>query len=147
MKRHAWIVAAVAALSAVTVACSAPAVNPPPASAVTPDSHCNESLAAYCARTSCPSFDEVAAYARKPEAPGTFMRFDIGTCGAYRFIHLQEGMGDGTDYYDASGKLVSSSSVADTKVCGDEFSTLIGDTPKCEMKVLEHGDWSKPAAD
>ena len=144
MKRFAWIVAVVASSSALTVACSAPTTNPGPVTPATQDSKCAESLASYCDRVNCPSYDEAAANARRPQPAGTMFRFNIGTCGDYRFVFVQEGMGAGTDYYDAAGKLVASSSVADAPVCGtNEFSSRIGSAPKCEMKVVESGDWSQ----
>jgi len=96
----------------------------------------------YCAARSCPSFDEAAASARKMPEPGALYRYAIGTCGSYRFIRTQEGMGMGTDYFDAQGKLVATTSVADAPRCNGEFASMLGAVPKCEEKVLEHDDAS-----
>jgi len=106
---------------------------------------CAKPIAEKCASGSCPSFDEAATAARKPQSEGSMFRYWIGTCGSDRFIRVQEGMGMGTDYYGADGKLIASSSVADSAVCGgSDFGLQQGSAPQCEMKVLEHGDSTLP---
>jgi hypothetical protein len=47
-------------------------------------------------------------------------------------------MGMGTDYFDASGKLVGTSSVANAKMCTGEFSHSIGvGGDGCTEQVVE----------
>ena len=133
----------VVALSAMAAACSTSRGNPGPRSAV--DARCADSIDAYCALMTCVSFDEAAEHARRPQSKGTMKRFEIGTCGAYRCVHVREDMVDRTELYDASGKLVSFTRASDAPICSDHrLSTQIGSKPSCEMKVLESSDESKP---
>lgn len=100
------------------------------------------SIDAYCASRPCPSFEEEAAAARVVQPPGSFYRWWIGACGPYRFVRIQEGMGLGTDWFGADGKLVATSSVADAPQCNGEFSSSTGTVASCVENVLEHGDAS-----
>ena len=104
---------------------------------------CFHSLDEYCAARHCDTYDEAAAQARKPVEAGALYRFSIGTCGAYRFVQVLEGAGMSDEIFDASGKLVFSSSVADAPMCEGEFSSTLGKTPACERVVVESGDASK----
>ena len=68
-------------------------------------------------------------------AKGGLFRYTLGTCGALRFVRTQT-MGLGTDYYDASGKLVATDATGELPVCGDT-SPRIGVVPACQEQVVE----------
>ena len=94
------------------------------------------SIEAYCASTECSTYDEHAAFVRKEliAAKGGLYRYTLGTCGALRFIREQT-MGMGTDYYDASGKLVAAGAQSDS-VCV-EHPSWVGVVPPCQEHVVE----------
>lgn len=98
------------------------------------------SIEAYCASNGCSTYEEATAHARH-EAEGTGMyRYEIGTCGSYRYLETQEGMGLGTDYFDAAGKLAATTGVADAPRCDGEFSSHVGVVPTCDRQVIERGE-------
>jgi hypothetical protein len=128
---------ALVSLFVVACASSAPGPDSPHATA------CFHTIDEYCAARHCPTYDEAASGARKNMEPGALYRFSIGTCGTYRFVQTQVGTGMSDEFFDASGKLVSSSSVADAPMCGSEFANTVGTAPQCERVVVESGDASK----
>ncbi len=98
------------------------------------------SIEAYCADRKCSTYEESAAYARHEAQGNGMFRYELGTCGSYRYLQMQEGMGLGTDYFDATGKLVATTAVADAPRCTGEFSSSVGVIPTCEKKATEHGE-------
>lgn len=85
-----------------------------------------------CGRVACPSYDQAVAAARAAaDAPHCGQR-RIGTCGAYRFVTHDGGLGGETRWFDASGQLVALSAYDDTLRFVD-----YGTVPVCERVVTE----------
>ncbi len=97
-----------------------------------------QTIERYCATQGrCLSYDAHVAAVRGQlvTAKGGLFRYTLGTCGALRFVRTQT-MGLGTDYYDASGKLVATDATGELPVCGDTPSR-IGVVPPCQEQVVE----------
>ncbi len=106
---------------------------------------CASSIADHCASHPCETYDQAVAraHALKADPPTAYpWAYRIGTCGSLRFISVQEGMGVVTDYFDASGAVVSKAGVADAEVCAGEFGWTAGGRPSCHEQVLEHAGGS-----
>ncbi len=108
-----------------------------------------QTIERYCAtQGGCSSYDAHVAYVRRElvAAKGGLYRFTLGTCGALRFVRTQT-MGLGTDYYDASGKLVATDATGELPICGDT-PFHIGVVPACKEQVVEERSTiDEPSAD
>lgn len=90
-------------------------------------------LADACAGAPCPTYDEAAAAARaSPTAP--CREWQLGTCGALRFVAHRGALGGDTRWYDAEGRLVAMSSYDDTLRLAE-----YGEVPSCERVVTQDG--------
>ncbi|MEO8875123.1 MAG: hypothetical protein ABI461_06005 [Polyangiaceae bacterium] len=105
----------------------------------------HQTIEAYCASHGpCPSYEEDVVSARKElvAAKGGLFRYIIGTCGDLRFVTTQT-MGAGTNYFDATGKLVATDSVADTPMCSGpqeaeaRLFSGVGVVTQCKQQVVE----------
>ncbi|MEP6859949.1 MAG: hypothetical protein ABJE66_04975 [Deltaproteobacteria bacterium] len=131
-----------AALIVLMLACATSPKPPPPSfnkEAAGSGSAClPTTIEAYCSTRKCPTYDSAASFARQPHKDHYY--YWIGTCGEYRFVRTQEGMGMGTEYFASDGKLVGSASLADAPMCTGELTNMIGvGNEGCTEQVAETG--------
>jgi hypothetical protein len=120
-----------------TLGCGASSTPPRPALNQPPARCLPATIEEYCATRTCSSYADEVAFVHAPHE-GRFF-YSIGTCGEDRFVTIQEGMGSMTDYFNPSGRLVGTSSVADAAMCTGEMSYAVGVGSACSQTVVESG--------
>ena len=79
----------------------------------TSPAQCYQPLSAYCQGTNCRDYARSLAAVRRFGASGHCMFASAGKCGALRFTGTADGFVSGTEYFDASGRLVGAHRTTD----------------------------------
>ena len=94
------------------------------------------SLAEYCGKAPCRSYDEAVAQVRKLAAPGGgpgCVRGNFGKCKDVRSVEFSDGFSGFQEWFDDKGTMVAAQSWADFRPQGASF----GDVPTCTLEITE----------